>query len=195
MPVHVITPPDAEPVALHEAKMHLRVDHYDEDDYIESLIKAAREYAEVTVTHRAFVTQTLELTLDRFPAVITVPRPPLQSVSSLVYKDSDGTEHTLTEDEDYLVNTKTEPGTVRLAVGKSWPTDLYATGAVTMQYVAGYGAAAVVPQEVKQWILIMVGHWYENRQAILPAGHNITRTPYAIDVLLQGLRVFGWGDA
>jgi len=37
----------------------------------------------------------------------------------------------------------------------------------------------------------MVAHYYENRQAILPMGHNIMKTPFVADYLLQSYRMFG----
>ena len=38
---------------------------------------------------------------------------------------------------------------------------------VLVTYVAGYGAAAsAVPQRAKQAILLLVGHWYRQREAV-----------------------------
>ncbi len=46
-----------------------------------------------------------------------------------------------------------------------WPTPVHDTGAV--RFVAGYGAAATsMPNAFVQGVLMLVGHWYENREAV-----------------------------
>jgi uncharacterized phiE125 gp8 family phage protein len=59
--------PASEPISIAEAKDHLRIDHDDEDDYIDGLIQMAREQVESDCA-RALMTQTRVLTLDRFPS-------------------------------------------------------------------------------------------------------------------------------
>ena len=54
------TAPETEPVSLNEAKAFLRVDSDEDDNYITSLIKTAREWCE-DYQHRAYITQTWEL--------------------------------------------------------------------------------------------------------------------------------------
>jgi uncharacterized phiE125 gp8 family phage protein len=66
--IRQITAPVDEPLDLAEVKRHLRVEIDDDDDYIQALIAAAREYCE-EYTHRAFLTQTWQLLLDHFPGV------------------------------------------------------------------------------------------------------------------------------
>jgi hypothetical protein len=90
----VVTEPTAEPVTLDEAKAHLRVEHEYDDLTIAALITAARKYCE-TVAKRALVTQTLRLTRDTFPGacdgwILRLPRPPLQSVTSIKYATDAG---------------------------------------------------------------------------------------------------------
>ena len=52
-----------------------------------------------------------------------------------------------------------------LVDGQSWPSLYPRDDAVQIEYVAGYGAAASVPQVFKQAILLLVGHWYANRES------------------------------
>ena len=66
MPIKLRTPPAGEPLSLAEVKLHLRIDNSDEDLLLTMLISAARLHAE-NVTRRAFMTQTYDLYLDRFP--------------------------------------------------------------------------------------------------------------------------------
>ena len=64
----LISPPAIEPLALADAKLHLKVDFTDDDTLISALITAAREYAE-TFTGKSFITRSYELYLDHFPSL------------------------------------------------------------------------------------------------------------------------------
>lgn len=180
-----------EPVSRSAALLHLRVDHDDDDPLIEALIAAARQHVE-NVTWRALVTQTLELTLDAWPSGdrIELPRPPLQSVTSVKYIDSAGVEATFAA-SNYHVVTRGEPGRIVLAYGASWPSvTLRTAGAITVRYVAGYGLATAVPEMLKQAILLLVGHWYENREAtVIAAGTVATELPLAVASILEQYKV------
>lgn len=184
--------PSEEPVSLAEAKSHLRVDVSDDDTLIEGLIKAARIYAE-NATRRALVTQTWQLELDDWPGgdVIELRRPPLVSVTSVKYVDSNGDSNTFAA-SNYDVDTTTEPGRIVLGYGKTWPTaTLRLMSPIAVVYVAGYGAASAVPQQMKQMMLLLVAHWYENREAtIVGAGMLASPVPFAVESLLWLERVF-----
>jgi uncharacterized phiE125 gp8 family phage protein len=166
MNLTVITPPEEEPVSVETAKLHMRVDHSADDALIQTYLVAAREYGE-GLARRAFVTQTLRLVVDTWPAVLKLPRPPLQSVESVTYLDSDGVEHEWT---DFTMDNRSEPGRV---IFNSTPNTLLAeSGAISVEFVAGYGTAAAVPYGFVQAILLTATHWYENREAAMgiPAG-------------------------
>ena len=168
MPLKRTVPPTTEPVTLAMAKAHLRVDDNEEDPLIAQVIEAAREWCE-DFQRRSFCSQTWRLTLDEFPScdVIELPRPPLASVSSITYVDSDGATQTLSSG-DYTVDTDSEPGRVILGYDESWPSTRDVPNAVTITYVAGYGANdSFVPAKVKQAMLLLIGHWFENREDIL----------------------------
>lgn len=163
MNLRVITAPAAEPVSTATAKSHLRVDHASDDELIESYIKTARELGE-GLARRAFITQTLELVLDEFPRdlKLKLPRPPLQSVTSVKYLDADNVEYTFT---DYVVDARSEPGVITF---NSTPgVALAESGAVAVRFVAGYGATATaVPNVFVQAVLLSVAHFYEFREAV-----------------------------
>lgn len=190
----VVTAPTVEPVSLTEAKAHLRVNWDDDDTYIESLISVARLKVE-EVTWRALVTQTVRMNLDAFPAssVIEVPRPPLQSITSITYKLVDGSEETVSSD-DYVVDTDSEPGRISLVSGATWPSDtLYPLAGVSITYVAGWEiveSVASTPKPIKQAILLMIGHLYENREDVVIAmGVNIATLPRGADSLIHNYRM------
>jgi hypothetical protein len=48
--------------------------------------------------------------------------------------------------------------------------------------VAGYGAAAAVPEGIKQIIRMKAAHWYENREASI-VGVSAMSTPLAVERL------------
>lgn len=171
MVIKLITAPTAEPLTLAEAKEHLRIDAdiTVDDNYISTvLIPAAREYCE-GFQNRAYIAQTWELWLDAWPDkdYIKILRPPLQSITSVKYYGTDNTEYTMAT-ADYFVDTKSEPGRLVLAYGKSWPsTTLRPTNGVCITFKAGYGdAASTVPKAVGQAMRLLLGYWFENREAV-----------------------------
>lgn len=186
MGIKLITGPAIEPVSLPEAKLHLRVDIADDDTMIEAQIKAARRWAE-SVAWRAFITQTWELTLNAFPGVtyIQLPRPPLQSVTSVKYTVDAGTEYTYAS-SNYIVDTDNEPGKIVLKSTSTWPSDdLYPVNGVRIRFVAGYGADAEnVPEHFRQAILMLLGHWYENREQVVVSGAVPKEVPLGVEALL-----------
>ena len=172
-----LSPPSAEPLSLAEAKLHLRVDAdiTEDDGLIAALIVTARQQAEHR-TGRALISQQWRLGLDQFPDdSLELPKPKLVSVQSVTYLDSNGTRQTLAGG-DYEVITDELVGRIVPAYGKSWPDCRVFPGSVQVSYTCGYGAAVDVPQSIKAWMLLAIGAWYENREA-LTAGKPAAELP------------------
>lgn len=180
--LRVVEPPEITKEMLDTMKLHLRIDHDEEDDLIKTLMGATREYAEITLCGRAFEMQTLEWAIGGFAETLVLPMPPLVSIESIEYTTVDGDKVTL-DAADYDVNARGEPATVQLNIRLIGPVK-----ELVITYRAGYETP---PNEYLLWQKLMVAHYYENRQAILPMGHNIMKTPFAADYLLQSYRMFG----
>lgn len=161
-----LTPPAAEPISLSEAKLHLRVEHTTDDTLITALIVAARQQAEL-LTRRQMISSTWRYSLDYWPAsgIIEPPRPALISVQSLKYLDADGVLQTV-DSADYTVDIASEPGRIVPVWGEVWPSARLDVNAVRIEYTAGYANAAAVPQSVKAWMLLAIGTWYAQREAV-----------------------------
>lgn len=198
----LVTAPAMEPLSLPEAKNHLRLDVNDDDTLIGLLITAARQYAEQK-TGRSFCTQSWAYILDSFPGALSYPavpfgsefslpasailleKGPVASVDSIQYLDMTGTLQTLSS----TVYTADLTGTLTRITpkfGKIWPPVLPQIAAVTVNFTAGYGLAADVPQGIKQWLLLRIGALYENREDVVVNGRSIAVTPMSfVDSLLD----------
>jgi uncharacterized phiE125 gp8 family phage protein len=178
----LITAPTVEPVALDEAKAHLRIDIDDDDLLITAMIAAARQYCE-NKARRSLLTQTWELTIDSFPGpslmgvpfgtpyslpghAILLERGPVQSITSIKYTDMASTEQTMPS-TDYVSDLSGEPARITPIFGRIWPINLPQIGSVRVRFVAGYGDTAdTVPQAIRSWILLRLGALYENREEV-----------------------------
>jgi uncharacterized phiE125 gp8 family phage protein len=174
MPTRVITPASVEPITLTDAKAHLRVDSTEDDTYISALISAARDYTE-GFQKRSIAVQTLELTLDYFPLTIPLKRGPIQAVTSVKYTKADGSSVTIAPSE-YLLTSTGDIYPVHC-----WPSaTLIRVEGVQVQYTAGY---TTIPPATKQAMLLLIGHWYENREAVV-IGKAPAKMPMAVESLL-----------
>jgi len=168
----LITAPTVEPIALADAKLHLRVGTTSEDTLISLMIAAAREECENEI-RRALITQTWEKYLDAFPEAIELFYPPLQSVTSISYVDAAGTPQTLASTE-YVVDDKQEPAWIVPADLKFWPLTRGVANAVTVRFVCGYGSAdTAVPKAIKNWLLLRIGDLFLNRSSVVMESGSI----------------------
>jgi len=187
MSVVVKTAPEEEPITLDEAKIHLKVDCTDTDDYITALIIAARKHCE-RYQRRSYITQTLELRLDYFPQfIVELPRPPAISVTAITYTDSAGDTQTLSSTK-YTVDVNSYVARVVPAYNESWPTTRQVIDSVKVEYIAGYGDAADVPETIKQAMYLLMGVWYENMTPLSDV--PVTEIPFAVTALLDMEKVY-----
>ena len=192
------TSPAVEPVTVAEAKAHLRVDVSDDDTYIGTLITAAREWCEQYLDRTLVNTQWV-MRFDSFPPDgtqdIELPRPPMSmagtttAVSLTFTSETGGTQAFSTN--SFRVDRNATPGAVKTLYGQTWPPHLMDDNAVSVTWWAGYGSAgSSVPAAVRHAILMLVGHWYENRSTVL-VGSISKQLEFAVESLLSSHR---WGS-
>ena len=212
----LLTPPAVEPVLLADTKQQARIDTTADDALVTNLITGARQWAE-KYTGRAFITQSWQLAIDLTPGAsgkwwdgvqdgpitgldnvnyISLPRAPLQNVTSVNYYDNTDTA-TLWDPSNYFVDTIREPGRIALRLGAVWPIPSRLTNGIVIQYVVGYGNDGTsVPEPIKTAIRQLVAHWYEHRgdAATAPTSRGsvitpMTPVPLVIQALLDPYRI------
>lgn len=195
MYLSVVTPPGPI-VTTADAKKHLRVEHPDDDVYIDGLVAAATAWLDGPDgwLGRALGEQELELRLDDFAYGcrhhrhgIVLPCQPIRAVTSVTYIDGAGTVQTVDAAAYQLVRGRE----LVPAFGKTWPAARCEPDAVRVVYSAGY-VAGTVPRPIVQAILLLVGQWYELREAAL-AMNGLTAAvelPFAVEALLAPYRVY-----
>jgi uncharacterized phiE125 gp8 family phage protein len=181
MAYKITTPAATEPVTLDEAKLHLRVDHAEEDSLIALYIQSARQYVE-KVTNRILMTSTVqEFYNDYIPCSLELRFSPVQSLTFLKYMDEDEVLQTI-DAADYDKDLNSEPSVITPKL--SWPAVAAVKQVAEVEYVAGYESAAAVPANIKSAILLLVGEMYETRE------NSVKRLPTAVDHLLLTEKVY-----
>ena len=178
----LIAPATVEPVTVTELARNLRLFTGD-GDYVggeagelQALIRAARADAEY-YTGRVFAEQTVALNFRDFAGVMPLHRD-LNSVVAVRYYDA--------ANEPQLFT----PGTYFAAVDSlmffngEFPTVYPRSDAVQVEFTVGGG---IVCQTVKQAIILIASHWYENREASSPL--QIRDVPLSYQWLLDSHRV------
>lgn len=175
----LVTPATADPLTVQEVKEHSFIETDCDDSYLASMIVAATEYVQ-NLINQQIMSATYALRLSKFPRDIQISRVPLQSVTSIQYVDESGVTQTLAPSE-YDVDIFDKPAVIRPAFDKHWPSTRGVRNAVTVTFVSGYSSADAVPADLKHALMIVVNHFYENRDSA--AG-----MPMAVESLLWNHR-------
>jgi uncharacterized phiE125 gp8 family phage protein len=215
----LITGPTSDPLDVATVKLQLRVDYAQDDALIGGMITSARDYLE-QVTDLRFGTQTWEHWFDKFPSTllylldrgyqniygarrevlfpnqptdqgyIQIPIGPLQTVSSIKYYDITNTAATMASG-DYYVDDVSQPARIVLADGKSWPNpspSLRTVNAGVVRFDVGYTDA---PGALKQAMMMLIAHWYQNREQVVTGMSQVASVPYGFDELIAPYRAWG----
>ena len=161
-----------------QARAHLRIDDAAEDGTLVGFIAAATDYVE-RETATAVGQATYTLTLDTWPAdgVVRMPVPPLVSVQSIQYTDAAGNDLTLSA-TGYAADAYQTPGRIVLF---ERPVVASRLAAIRINFTAGHAADAV-PPTLLHAIKMLVGHYFENREAAID--RRIDTVPLAVESLL-----------
>ena len=183
--------PTGEPLTLAEVKAHIRVDVPDDDVLITALIAAARQHIE-QITARSLITQKWAYVTNGFyrpeSAMLQLEKGPITSIDSINYVAMDGTTQVMPS-TDYIADLSGQLAKITPKFGKIWPITLPQMASVTVNFTAGYGAAANVPELLKHWMRLRIGSLYENREDVLVGARIIVIEMPFIDSLLDPYRI------
>lgn len=166
MNITTLTPPGGEPLSLADAKAFARVGSALEDGLIAKLIASARARVEAE-TGLSLISRTLRLTLSDWPLGVLergkfcLPRAPAMSLVSVGISDGNSS-------EDVTDRFELEPG-IHPALkpvswgGWVWPRSIHER--LEIDWVAGFGEAGDVPEDLTHAVKLIVAHGFENRDA------------------------------
>ena len=161
-----ITDSTTELLDVYEAKAHLNIiDDSDDDDLIADYIVSARHAIEEHQNRALASSQDWQAGYKCFSwtRFLEIPRPPLVSVDSVKYYDTNNTEQTVSA-SNYVVDDSADgPACLKLTDNFSFPalSDDY-QAPVKVNFTAGY-TASNFPKTIKQGILKLVSDLYETR--------------------------------
>jgi uncharacterized phiE125 gp8 family phage protein len=158
--------PTFEPISLDEAKQQLGLlGNGAHDGYLASLITFAREQVEkdamLVCATGTFTTKRTEFGYgDYFELPSSLK--PISSLTSIVYTATDGTATTWSSSQ-YALDTSPAIPIVKLNYGYIWPTIRGDINGITITVVAGYATALVIPQRVKQAVVLKLQEEWHTR--------------------------------
>jgi uncharacterized phiE125 gp8 family phage protein len=185
-------------LTLTRAKLHLRLattaeeaqTYTDEDAIIQGLIDSAYRHAE-HYTQAALLSRTETLVLDAFPVgsgKIELPWAPVVAIESLEYIDPDGNGQPL-DAQALRLDTRPIYPTLAPQWGTEWPRTTDEPECITITATVGY---AQTPPDIEvALLLLLIGHWYENRESVSSSGHQ--EVPMGVDMLLAPHRIHAVG--
>jgi hypothetical protein len=203
-----VTPPVFEPLSLEEARAQCRLDgstDYDHD--LTWLIQVAREKVE-NDSERVLIAQTRRVWFDQFPnaghratrtlapfpsqpwlyggamQALEIVLKPVTGVTSITYLDQGGTWQTW-DPSNYLVDCISAPCRITPAYGLIWPICRVQIHAVQVVFTAGANRASLVPAMARHAMRLLIGHWFENREAVGDVPGEIAQ---GYESLINGIR-------
>ena len=204
--------PAVEPATLAEAKAQLRLDGSAEDAFVQSLIVTSRLHIEAALG-LALIQQSWTWTIDAWPGVagvapslpahgaitqldwngtlvgVALPMRPVLTVDRIRLTAMDGTQSVL-DPLRYVLDGSSHPARL-LPRTLPFPPPTVPTQGIEIAFTAGFGATpADVPAPIRHALLMLVAHWFENREPVETGarGAGAIRIPDTVSDLLMPYR-------
>lgn len=165
-PLELVTAATVALVSSAEAIAHSRIPDTTEATLIDAWIAAATRHVQ-RISGRQLLTATYDLPVSDWWEwdCLKLPKPPLQSVTSVKYYDTTNTLTTLAS-SNYFVRTPADaPGYIEFDTDFSSPSTYERMFPITVRFVCGWSTAALVPPTFKQAVYMLAAHYHEHREA------------------------------
>ena len=138
----------------------MRVTHGDDDIYISTLIKTARQSIEAQ-TGLGLISQGWSVFLDDWPeqGVIELPLAPVLDIADIKVYGEDDTPAVI-DPAHYYEDKVSRPARIILRGQRSWVRPGRVANGIEILLTIGFVA---VPEPLREAVLQLVGHWYETR--------------------------------
>lgn len=186
----LVTPPAEPLLPLEVARAQCNVTGSHDDDLLQAYVTAATTFLDgySGILGRALVKQTWKQSYSGFSAMLRLSLAPVLKIESLTYLDATGEPQTV-DPAHYDLYEDGLGALVYFDQGWHAPQTANKPNAVTITYEAGYGDPEDVPEPIRQAARLLVGHWYESREAVAEGNQN--PVPYAVDALIAPYRRVG----
>lgn len=183
-----LTNPAFDAVTIDRARQQCNVSHNEDNQFLKSCLLAAQAYIEKALECTIGESNWL-LTLDRFPASnapLPIPMWPVKEVTAVRYTDTNGVEQTLSLAS--ITQPASEGRFQMCSVDwQAWPIVRHNPNSVEIEFTAGWSGREDVPPQITQAILMLVAHWYENRESVL-IGQTSKEIEFATTALIESIR-------
>ena len=141
-------------------------DKYD-DQWIVDALASATDYCERAL-ECCVARSNWRLTLDHFPASngpIAIPLWPIHQITAIAYTNVNGA-NTSSNVIDIVQPVGLGRYLLQPKFGINWP-EAQSPNGVRIEFSAGFEDLAAVPSTIQRAALMLISHWYENREAVL----------------------------
>ncbi|WP_309086460.1 hypothetical protein [Chelativorans sp.] len=179
----LVTPPAILPISVAEVKQALHIDAADDDVVIEREIRAAVAHYEgwTGILGICLVEQTWRQDFDNFDCLRLPLGPVIPPVVAVRWRNTAGQIATINASEYSLQTDGAGRSFLRFRNGYTRPSDLYETGAVQVEYKAGWPVvegASTVPDDIRTAIIFRVQLAYD--EAAKTGGEHLARAENAL---------------
>lgn len=184
--------PAVEPITVDELKEHLRIesDFTADDTYLGIIISAARWSVE-DFTGRTLIDTTFVFNYRAWSNRLYLQRGGVSSISSVKYRDSDGTLQTVAT-ADYELSPLGDGEAECVMLSSFNEPTLYdepVNNRIQVTAVAGYGEAGTdVPKPLVQGVYYMAAHLYDMRAPVI-VGQSY-EVPFTVDALIGRYKIY-----